>query len=280
MDSKWTCISDHSWQQQLGMSCRFLHFGTVLAVLVHFAWPHQWLQICTAEKQPLVRGRQEWWQQKQSVKYEALSKLCNFNLTQSVFLFPTVPSLKFPTAWTVKYRCSWMLLSWQGQVDPWEASEPILPHILCTQAHMQCEIKFSPTISYRPNACRLLLITAISTTRSKILIMEHASKEIHAVPLPKLDICMSARPAGVPPAAKKVCAVSLIYTWLQFTATVGMSHSLLHFNTVAAVPMPFAWPHQWLQICQPLLVGRQECDCVVLSLPDPDSNVWVTAPQI
>jgi len=78
---------------------------------------------------------------------------------------------------------------------------------------MQCEIKFSPTIFYRiscrPNACRLLLILAISTTRSQILIMEHASKEIHAVPLPKLDICMSARLAGVPPAAKKVCAVSL-----------------------------------------------------------------------
>ena len=176
-----------------------------------------------------------------------------------------------------------MLLSWQRSGGPlgsqWTYSSTYL-YCLCTQTHVQCEITFSPTISYRPNACRLLLISAISTTRSKILIMELASKEIHAVPLPKLDICMSARLAGVPPAAKKVCAVSLMYAWLQFTATVGMSHSLLHSDTVAAVPIPFAWPHQWLQICQPLLVGRQECSCVVLCLPDPDSNVWVTAPQI
>jgi len=134
---------------------------------------------------------------------------------------------------------------------------------------VQCQIKFSPTISCRPNACRLFLISAISTTRSKILITEHVSKEIHTVPLPKLDICMSARLAGVPPAAKKVCAVSLMYAWLQFMATVGMSHSLLHSDTVAAVLIPFAWPHQWLQICQPLLVGRQECSCVVLSFARP-----------
>ena len=66
--SKWLFhiyIPDHSWQQQLGMSHCSLHSGTVLAVPVHFAWPCQRHQICTAEKQPLVRDRQEQQQQEQ-----------------------------------------------------------------------------------------------------------------------------------------------------------------------------------------------------------------------
>ena len=142
MDSKWTYIPDHSWQQQLGKSCCSLHSGTVLAVPVNFAWPHQWLQICTAEKQPLVRGRQEWRQQEQSVKYEALSKLGNFNLAQSVFLFPTVPSLKFPTAWTVSTDAVGCFYPGKGQMDPWEASEPILPHIFIACVHKHtCNVR-------------------------------------------------------------------------------------------------------------------------------------------
>ena len=52
-------VPDHNLQQQLGLS----HSLLVSAAPGHFAWSHQWHQICTAERQPLVGGRQGRWQQ-------------------------------------------------------------------------------------------------------------------------------------------------------------------------------------------------------------------------
>ena len=48
-------IPDHNSQQQLGLSHSLL---LVSAAPGHFVWSHQWHQICTAERQPLVGGRQ------------------------------------------------------------------------------------------------------------------------------------------------------------------------------------------------------------------------------
>ena len=47
-------IPDHSSQQQLRLS----HSVLVSVAPGHFVWSHQWNQICTAERQPLVGGRQ------------------------------------------------------------------------------------------------------------------------------------------------------------------------------------------------------------------------------
>ena len=48
-------IPDHNSRQQLGLSHSLL---LVSAAPGHFVWSHQWHQICTAERQPLVGGRQ------------------------------------------------------------------------------------------------------------------------------------------------------------------------------------------------------------------------------
>ena len=50
----WT-IPDHNSRQQLGLSHSLL---LVSVAPWHFVWSHQWHQICTAERQPLVGGRQ------------------------------------------------------------------------------------------------------------------------------------------------------------------------------------------------------------------------------
>jgi len=47
-------VPDHNSLQQLGLSCSLL----VSASPGHFVWSHQWHQICTVERQPLVGGRQ------------------------------------------------------------------------------------------------------------------------------------------------------------------------------------------------------------------------------
>ena len=47
-------LPDHNSLQQLGLSCSLL----VSASPGHFVWSHQWHQICTPERQPLVGGRQ------------------------------------------------------------------------------------------------------------------------------------------------------------------------------------------------------------------------------
>ena len=48
-------VPDHNSRQQLGLSHSLL---LVSAAPGHFVWSHQWHQICTAERQPLVGGRQ------------------------------------------------------------------------------------------------------------------------------------------------------------------------------------------------------------------------------
>ena len=77
-------IPDHSSQQQLRLS----HSVLVSAAPGHFVWSHQWNQICTAERQPLVgsregRGLQQW---PEALSLRFLFTLCPHSLLVGILL--------------------------------------------------------------------------------------------------------------------------------------------------------------------------------------------------
>ena len=158
-------IPDHNSLQQLGLSHSLL---LVSAAPGHFVWSHQWHQICTAERQPLVGGRQGRWQQQWPgwtlfLRLLLLYTLticslyfmhCNQSSWQSdklqllLFLLLSLPTSLARTHVTDSV---WNLIGgpWRSRDCPWEASASLLLsvnvvgsahslswHSLCTLAAM------------------------------------------------------------------------------------------------------------------------------------------------
>ena len=125
-------IPDHNSLQQLGLSHSLL---LVSAAPGHFVWSHQWHQICTAERQPLVGGRQErglqewpgwtsflWFVPSQSAFCTSAHFMyCNQNswltvkLTATVFISALIPTNIFST-WLIVSEIWLVDLGGQGTV--------------------------------------------------------------------------------------------------------------------------------------------------------------------
>ena len=81
-------MTKHTWPQFTATvgNVPCMHSVLVSAALGHFVWSHQWHQICTAERQPLVGGRQGREQQQWPEALSLIVFLFTYSVpTQSVF---------------------------------------------------------------------------------------------------------------------------------------------------------------------------------------------------